>query len=100
MPSRQCPTCRHVVPSSEYEAHRLHHVRQNRERKGSTRQWRNTRELIFARDGHRCTYPGCLATENLEVDHIDGDWRNNAPSNLRTRCFPHNPRGTQRAKSF
>ena len=52
---------------------------------GSTRQWRRTRAAILARDGHRCTHPGCdeLATE---VHHV-------TDTELWSVCFAHNPRG-------
>jgi len=36
-------------------------------RKGSTRQWRNIRERVLERDGHRCRYCGAPATH---VDHL------------------------------
>jgi hypothetical protein len=49
----------------------------NRWRSGSTREWRQTRERILARDGYRCTVhvrPGerCEGTKLLEVHHIYG----------------------------
>jgi HNH endonuclease len=97
MPSKSCPKCRAVVPAQHWKKHQRAHQRESRERNGSTRLWRNTRELILARDGHKCTVCGAEATE---VDHIDGDWRNNDPRNLRAVCFEHNPRGTQRAKGI
>ncbi len=40
-----------------------------------------TRELVFARDGHRCVICGSPATE---IDHIAGDA--NTPDNLRSTC--------------
>jgi hypothetical protein len=60
-------------------------------RNGSTRAWRGIRESVLRRDRYACVV--CGDTANLEVDHIDGDFRNNDPANLRTVCFEHNPRG-------
>jgi hypothetical protein len=97
MPSKVCPKCRYAFPVGQYEAHRLMHVRQERERKGSTSAWRNLRELILARDAQKCVICGEPA---VEVHHIDGDWQNDKPKNLRSVCFEHNPRGDQRAKAF
>lgn len=84
---RWCTICQCSMPANEYVAHRASH----RERPGSTTAWRNLRQLVLARDHHRCQV--CGATAKLEVHHLDGDWRNNDPGNLETRCFTHNPRG-------
>lgn len=35
-----------------------------------TAEWRRLRAAALARDGHRCTVPGCGSTERLVVDHI------------------------------
>jgi hypothetical protein len=42
------------------------------------------------RDKGVCQVCGAPATE---VDHIDGVWQHNDPSNLRSVCTAHNPRG-------
>ena len=54
-------------------------------RKGSTRQWRNIRERVLERDGHRCRYCGALATH---VDHVVPVVRGGAShdSNLAAAC--------------
>lgn len=91
MPSRQCLVCRRTIPAAHYAEHRERHRRQVRDRPGSTRAWRRLREMILRRDGYRCVI--CRSEDRLEVHHIDGDWRNDAPENLETRCFAHNPRG-------
>ena len=66
-------------------------------RNGSHRGWRKKRALVIAHDGRRCTYVDehgrrCPATDSLEVHHVDGDWQNDSPQNLTTRCRTHNPR--------
>jgi hypothetical protein len=86
---RFCTRCGVIVPANEYRAHVASH------RPGSTYAWRKLREGVLDRDGHRCRV--CGATELLEVHHLDGDWRNDALSNLETRCRAHNPRGGQGA---
>jgi hypothetical protein len=53
-------------------------------RRGSTRRWRKLRTAILTRDHLACRRCG-LAT-NLEVHHIDGDFRNDDPANLLTLC--------------
>lgn len=60
-------------------------------RHGSPPGWRQLRQTIIERDNGRCVY--CGSTTNLEVHHIDGNPKNDDPSNLETRCRKHNPRG-------
>lgn len=98
MPSKRCPICRQVIPAGqEFRNHRQSHRREATERPGSTRRWRNLRELIIARDDG-CVV--CHTHEEIEVHHRDGDWRNDDPRNLETRCVAHHERGTQRVKGF
>ena len=70
------------------------------EPKTSTRHIpRTTRDEIFDRDGHRCTYVAaegtrCSATHDLQIDHVrpfalGGD---NEADNLRVLCGAHNRR--------
>jgi len=54
--------------------------------RGSTRQWRQLRAKVLARDCHICTR--CGSVGQLEVHHIDGDARHNATGNLMTLCRP------------
>jgi hypothetical protein len=50
-----------------------------------------TRRLVFQRDGHRCTVPGCRSAQNLDAHHIEfrehggGD----EPENLTLLCDGH-----------
>ena len=88
---RYCLTCRTAIPANEYARHVQRHRSGQSERQGSTRRWRKLRQLILERDGHACQV--CGSTEELEVHHLDGNWRNDAPGNLQTRCLDHNPRG-------
>lgn len=96
MPAKLCHICSAVVPVKDWPAHHRRHRDASSERKGGSRPWRRLRARIIERDGGKCVV--CGSTENLEVDHKDGNWRNNAPENLRTVCFDHNPRGPKRAQ--
>jgi len=53
-------------------------------RTGSNHEWRRLRARILARDRHACTR--CGADQRLEVHHANGNWHNDAPSNLVTLC--------------
>lgn len=81
---RWCTSCQVAVEASEYARHRRQH------RPGSTYAWRRIREQVLARDGGRCII--CGETEDLEIHHVDGNWRNNRLDNLSTRCIAHHPR--------
>ena len=50
------------------------------------------KEFILERDGYRCTHPGCGATHQIEVDHIQPQnfGGTNDPENLRALCKTHN----------
>lgn len=48
------------------------------------KEWKQLREVILARDGHRCML--CGAAEHLHIHHRDGDCTNDAPKNLITLC--------------
>jgi 5-methylcytosine-specific restriction endonuclease McrA len=87
---RHCPHCNEVVPSTSY---RRHLIDQHGGRNGTTGAWRRLRTAVLARDGARCTYAGCTATEHLEIHHLDWDPQNNDMANLAVRCQAHNPRG-------
>jgi hypothetical protein len=92
MPVRICPTCREEVPAQAWNAHVAGH-----RRIGSPTGWRSKRKTVIARDDGRCTFVDpygrrCPETTQLEVHHVDGDWRNDALENLATRCVGHNPR--------
>jgi 5-methylcytosine-specific restriction enzyme A len=63
----------------------------------STTAWKRTRKRILARDGYRCTTPGCTAPAT-DVDHLvpvyaGGD---DADSNLTSICTPHHRAKTSR----
>jgi 5-methylcytosine-specific restriction endonuclease McrA len=87
MPHHYCETCSQVIPDAEWQAHWRAHADARSIRQGSTSSWRTTRKQIIARDKGRCSV--CLATTELEVHHVDGDWRNDDPSNLTTLCHDH-----------
>lgn len=53
--------------------------------------YKELRRRVLERDGHKCVWCGVGASWNdkpltLQVDHIDGDRRNNSEENLRTMC--------------
>jgi 5-methylcytosine-specific restriction endonuclease McrA len=93
---RGCP--RYAVPGrsrcAEHEA--AHEAARRRDpsltgRRGSTGEQRRARHVALQRDRYRCRQCGRTARElrrgeALEVHHVDGDARNNAPHNLRTLC--------------
>ena len=51
-------------------------------------------KYVIERDGNRCSTPGCPCVDGLwlgqpisyDVDHIDGDPKNNDPINWRLLC--------------
>jgi hypothetical protein len=53
-------------------------------------------ELVMDRDGERCQYPGCGATEDLTIDHKIVPWSEGGsstdPENLQVLCREHNSR--------
>jgi 5-methylcytosine-specific restriction endonuclease McrA len=71
-------------------------MRKPRDRRYDTARWRLLRARVVARDGYRCTTPGCTTDtskpRSLHVDHVievsDGGlfWD---MANLRTLCWLH-----------
>jgi len=51
------------------------------------------RRMVLARDGHCCQVPGCIASTNLEIAHVDGIAESrkidNRPENLLAICDGH-----------
>jgi hypothetical protein len=85
MAPRPCLRCGRLIPSGSYcRAHRPGRDRQ----RGYA--WADLRQRVLEVHGHRCVC--CGATGELEIHHIDGDYRNNAMSNLEPRCVPCHPR--------
>jgi 5-methylcytosine-specific restriction endonuclease McrA len=84
LPLRRCPHCRKLVADGDLKVHLQLHSDARRERKGSSGSWKTTRQRILFRDEFRCAQ--CQSTEELEVHHIDGNWRNDDPKNLVTLC--------------
>ena len=93
MPSKICNICRKVIPSAQYEDHRL------AEHGRSSRPSADARKDAFERARYRCEVCGVtkeqlsFSAQKLELHHVDGDWRNNWPDNLQVTCPQHNPRG-------
>jgi 5-methylcytosine-specific restriction endonuclease McrA len=84
---RYCAACNTIMPAREY----VGHMRGHRDRQGSTTAWRKLRELVLARDRHRCRHPGCSATTSLEVHHVIpvAQGGQDRPENLLTLCSAH-----------
>jgi 5-methylcytosine-specific restriction endonuclease McrA len=88
-PMRPCLGCGSMIPVRERQS-RCKECRKGRwglgltGERGSRAGWRVLRNRIVARDGYACTE--CGATENLAVHHIDGNARNDDPTNLTTLC--------------
>lgn len=55
-----------------------------------TADWRKLRAEVFARDGHRCTAPGCTSRAVI-ADHIVSpkNGGSDVMSNLRSLCRAH-----------
>lgn len=94
MVPKPCLTC--GMPTEHGSYCRLHRRQQGGTgQRGSTRKWRRTRQLVLARDGHRCTDitdgVRCPNTEDLSVDHIVPKARGGTDlqTNLRTLCATH-----------
>jgi len=86
---RSCHRCGTLYPANK-------ECPQHPKRKGSTRQWRDVRVVVLARDGFMCTWrledgSRCQTRNGLHVDHIVPavDGGPNTPDNLRTLCTPH-----------
>lgn len=64
------------------------HVRRDWARAGREARARTEHYEIFARDGFRCTSPGCRSRRNLQAHHIRfrSDGGSDDPSNLTTLC--------------
>jgi len=54
---------------------------------------KSVRRQVLARDGHCCRVPGCIASTNLEIAHVDGIAAtgkiDNRPENLLAICDGH-----------
>lgn len=63
------------------------------ERDTGSQRYRRWRELVLARDYHKCQYPNCGSTEELEVHHIrryvDARHLRYEPFNGITLCSKH-----------
>lgn len=87
-PLHPCPEpgCPVLVADGKCSAHTTARAKDPDQAKfyGSSR-WQSIRKLIRRRDPV-CKL--CLRGAATNVDHIDGNWRNNDPSNLRGLCDP------------
>lgn len=87
-----CPVL--VYGASRCAAHKVERRKDPEQARfyGSSR-WQSIRSLIRHRDP-LCVM--CSREPSKIVDHIDGDWRNNDPSNLRGLCAACNASHTGR----
>jgi 5-methylcytosine-specific restriction endonuclease McrA len=86
------PDC--IIEASSWARHLEQHKRTLNKARGTgmPRGWAKIRKQILERDGHRCVVCGEPA---VEVDHIKPRIHGGGsdPSNLRSVCEQHNPRG-------
>lgn len=92
-----CGICSKPVPAEQYERHRRRHRHTTRS-KGVNRQAQaRARKQALKLANYQCQAEvldtRCPKTVGLELHHIDGDWRNNDPSNWAIVCHDHHPRG-------
>ncbi len=74
----------------EWAEHQPSNKRRHGEWRAHIPQW--VRDLVYARDGHRCVY--CNRTTDLSLDHVR-PWSllgRDGPENLQTLCTPCNSR--------
>jgi 5-methylcytosine-specific restriction endonuclease McrA len=76
---RHCTTCQQDVELFDWKRHREKHRRGG---KGASKQQKRAAKQ---RAGHACAECG-RSDLDLEVHHIDGNWRNNAWTNLIALC--------------
>lgn len=87
--ARPCsrPFCPNTVraPAVRCVKHEKEHaVKSENTGQNGVRRDQRLRRKVIARDGGMCVV--CQYSEALEVHHIDGNPRNNAMTNLETRC--------------
>ena len=107
---KPCPYCKAILPAAGMENHKRSCYSQRRNAVGDGRprhtgsaQWKRTRALILERDHHTCQahlvgFEPCGAMSELEVAHLDRDWRNDSPANLLALCVGHHRRYDAQAK--
>jgi 5-methylcytosine-specific restriction endonuclease McrA len=78
---RHCTICKRDVELSEWHRHSQRHRRGG---KGANKQ---QKKAAKARAGYACANCG-RSDLDLEVHHIDGNWRNNTWTNLIALCPP------------
>lgn len=87
---RRCRYCKALVDMRDWTAHRrrCYDAQSERTAHAGSAQWKRDRKAAKER-AHGLCWCGAPATE---VHHIDGNWRNNDPSNHLAVCAEHNPR--------
>lgn len=49
-------------------------------------EWKRLRKVILERDNHTCNYCGYQRSTNMQINHIDGNPKNNDHDNLEVIC--------------
>ncbi|KAF1076418.1 HNH endonuclease [Methanogenium sp. MK-MG] len=81
---RLCYSCPYGERNGDVLLCRRHDIVVTVRDKYGLKEWKQLRQVILARDEHRCRL--CGAEEYLHIHHRDGDRTNDAPENLITLC--------------
>jgi 5-methylcytosine-specific restriction endonuclease McrA len=81
---RLCYSCPYAKRNGNVLICRRHDMSVTVRDKYGLKEWKQLREVILARDSHRCRL--CGADAYLHIHHQDGDRTNDAPENLITLC--------------
>lgn len=74
------------------------------ERNSGSKEYQNWRNCVLARDGNKCSWPGCREIDNLEIHHIkrftDAKHLKHAVYNGITLCAKHHGQITGREEGY
>jgi 5-methylcytosine-specific restriction endonuclease McrA len=78
------PGCSALGPRTRCRKHEAEFRAGHTGARGTSAVWRRQRKLALRRDRYRCVR--CGLAGKLEVDHVDGNARNDDLGNLQTLC--------------